>query len=347
MTRRRLSAVAAALISAAAVAGCGIGAGSTSEGDAFLSVTRDFGGQTLLEATVNDPAASETVARFLDREAEVEASYGGNFIDQIDGLSGASHGGQRADWFFYVNGYWSPVGAAEARVRSGDRVWWDYRRWEAAYRVPAVVGSWPEPFASGFDGRRFPTSVDCRAAQEICEEASERLVEAGAALLDSTTASGGQDRGPSADANGDGEPARGAEELRVLIGSWPDVRSDPAARLLSSGPPTSGVYGRFETGGGSWELVGLDERGEERERFGAGAGLVGAVRVGEGQPTWLVTGVDEVGVGAAVAMLAASSLEGRYAVAVAPQRALEDDAAAGATAVREMALPLAQAPEGP
>ena len=189
--------------------------------------------------------------------------------------------------------------------------------------------------------------MDCRAAQEICEEASERLVEAGAALLDSTTASGGQDRGPSADANGDGEPARGAEELRVLIGSWPDVRSDPAARLLSSGPPTSGVYGRFETGGGSWELVGLDERGEERERFGAGAGLVGAVRVGEGQPTWLVTGVDEVGVGAAVAMLAASSLEGRYAVAVAPQRALEDDAAAGATAVREMALPLAQAPEGP
>ena len=67
--------------------------------------------------------------------------------------------------------------------------------------------------------------------------------------------------------------------------------------------------------------------------------------MGEEQPTWLVTGVDAAGVDAAVAMLAAASLEGRYAVAVAPQRDLEDGAADGVTAAREMALPLAQALE--
>ena len=53
--------------------------------------------------------------------------------------------GHSYDWFFYVNGYWSPVGAGEAQVHPGDRIWWDYHDWTEAEHVPAVVGSWPSP----------------------------------------------------------------------------------------------------------------------------------------------------------------------------------------------------------
>ncbi len=84
----RTSAAAVAILIAVVVAGCGFGPGPSSEGTASLRVTRDFGAELLDEATDTDPAASETVARFLDREGDIETSYGGNFVDSIDGLAG-------------------------------------------------------------------------------------------------------------------------------------------------------------------------------------------------------------------------------------------------------------------
>ena len=150
-------ATAAALACAAAVAGCGFGPGPSSEGTATLTVTRDYGSKTLVDATDDGPALeSETVIRFLDREADITTRYGGGFVQSIDGLAGAERGGRRYDWFFYVNGIESPVGAAEVHVHGGDRIWWDYRDWTGAMRVPAVVGSWPEPFAQAAARGRPP-----------------------------------------------------------------------------------------------------------------------------------------------------------------------------------------------
>ena len=103
---------------------------------------------------VEDPTESDTVVRGLDANADVETSYGDNFVDSIDGYAGSTAGGGREDWFFFVNGYYSDIGAGETRIEPGDRIWWDYRYWAAAYRVPAVVGSWPEPFLHGDDGDR-------------------------------------------------------------------------------------------------------------------------------------------------------------------------------------------------
>ena len=62
---------------------------------------------------------------------------------------GSQSGGRSSDWFFYVNGIESPIGSAQFDLSGGDRIWWDYRDWTAAMRVPAVVGSWPEPFVHG------------------------------------------------------------------------------------------------------------------------------------------------------------------------------------------------------
>jgi hypothetical protein len=136
---------AVALLGVTAAAGCGLGAGPKSAGDASLTVTRDYGATQLRSANARDPVASETVMRFLDRNADITTRYGGRFVQSIDGLAGGSGGSRRRDWFFYVNGLWSSVGAADVRVHGGDRIWWDYRDWTEAMRVPAVVGSFPEP----------------------------------------------------------------------------------------------------------------------------------------------------------------------------------------------------------
>jgi hypothetical protein len=292
--------LAAALVCAAATAGCGFGPGSSSDGDATLTVSRDFGAERLVDAKLTDPPESETVMRFLDSEAEVTTRYGGGFVQSIDGLEGTERGSSAFDWFFYVNGIESPIGAAEARVYGGDRVWWDYREWTGAMRVPAVVGSWPEPFVHGSEGKAFPVRIDCLTEDGDCSPVADRLEREGIAASIST------------------ERAKlGEELLRVVVGPWEEVRQDRAAVQIEDGPAHSGVFADIEpTAEGGYEIVALDPRDGESDRLGAGSGLVAAVRLGEEQPTWVVTGADDAGVDAAVELLDTESLRDRYAVAV-------------------------------
>lgn len=301
MTHRRRLAVAAALACAVAAAGCGIGEGPASEGTAYLTVTRDYGAERLVEASVEDPPESETVLRLLDAEAEITTRYGGAFVQSIEGVESEESGTHSFDWFFYVNGIESSLGAGEVRVYGGDRVWWDYREWTAAMRVPAVVGSWPEPFAHGSEGKRFPVRIDCLGAEEDCSTVADRLESEGVAASIGTEAARVE-----------------GELLRVVVGTWDEVRADSAVAQIEAGPATSGVFADFEpAGGGAYHLAALDQRGEEATRAAGGAGLVAAVREGEQQPTWVITGTDQAGVDAAAELLDAESLRDRYAVAVA------------------------------
>jgi len=141
----------AVLVLLAAVTG---GCGSTSNGTATVWVTRDEGAHVLLVRTV---PAGLTAMQGLERVAHVDTSYAGKFVQAIDGIHGSLE--KQQDWFYFVNGYESDRGAAEYRLHAGDVEWWDYRSWEHAEHVPIVVGSFPEPFVHGFDGRRRPNVV--------------------------------------------------------------------------------------------------------------------------------------------------------------------------------------------
>lgn len=297
--RTRRLALAGALSLAIATSGCGLGPGEPSVGEATLTVTRDYGSEHLLGATEPDPAQSETVIRMLDREAEIATRYSGAFVQSIDGIEGEISGGRSRDWFFFVNGIESSIGAAEAEVRGGDRVWWDYRDWTDALRTPAVVGSWPEPFRqASAKSDRIPVRIECYGRRDPCDRVRDRLAEEGVEASVERSASAGP---PS---------------LRLLVGSWPEVRSDPLAARLERGPAVSGVFARIaERGGGTWSLEALDERATVAEEYGPGAGLVAAMREAEQPASWLVTGVDADGVDEAVAMLDTEHLTDRYAVA--------------------------------
>ena len=294
MLRRRGTAVAIALLGAAlAAAGCGLGPGEE-VGEVSLTVTRDYGAEPVQPPASEAASESDTVMRVLEREAEISTRYGGGFVKSIDGVSEAVQGGRRYDWFFYVNGVESPVGAADFPLRGGEAIWWDYRDWMAASRVPAVVGSWPEPFAGGYEGERHPVSVECRGAAPACGTVRERLEQAGATLVA-------------------GSPE---DAIRVLVGPWARLRSDPAAAQLEHGPQTSGVFADFASGGGGgFSLHGLDEAGEPARDFGPEAGLVAATRRYEAPPVWLVSSATVAGVQAAAGLLDSADLRDHYAVA--------------------------------
>jgi hypothetical protein len=280
-------------VGAIVAAGCGLGPGE-GVGGVELTVTRDYGTVTVTERELGEVTESDTVMRVLEASADVSTRYGGGFVQAIDGIEAQERFGRSRDWFFYVNGVESSVGAADYTLLGGEAIWWDYRDWDAAMRVPAVVGSWPQPFLDGYAGQRKPVAVECLGAGGACSAVRERLEAEGVAV------------------------ARGVPggAIRVLVGPWERVRSDPAAAQIEDGPRTSGVFADFEHGPGGERLLGLDEGGERGRAFGPNAGLVAAVRRIDSPPVWVVSGTSAAGVEAAAGLLDRESLRHHYAVAV-------------------------------
>jgi hypothetical protein len=290
VTPVRIPAAALALCAVAA-AGCGLGPGKN-EGDVELTVTRDYGSQVMLQKS-DSIRESDTVIRVLDRNADITTRYGGGFIQSIDGLAGSQSGGRSSDWFFYVNGIESPIGSAQYDPSGGDRIWWDYRDWSAAMRVPAVVGSWPEPFAHGFEGRHWTAHPVCLTAGTVCNTVLARLQSAGVR-----------------------SPGSGPQSITVLIGPWNAIQGQAPADLLAEGPDQSGVFARF-VGTKKPLLDVLNHQGQPAGSIGKGGGLIAALRPGDGPPTWVVTGTDPKGVAAAAGLLG-PALRNRYALATQP-----------------------------
>ncbi|HET9325081.1 MAG TPA: DUF4430 domain-containing protein [Gaiellaceae bacterium] len=162
-----------ALLLAAACLLAGCGEEAAGEGSAQLWITRDRGSEVVLSTTV---PAGISALEALRRKADVGTRYGGRFVQAIDGVEG-DLGGQR-DWFFFVNGYESDIGAADYELHDGDVLWWDYRSWAGRMREPVVVGAFPEPFLHGWDGARRPTVIE--GGPEVLARRLARLLETSA-----------------------------------------------------------------------------------------------------------------------------------------------------------------------
>lgn len=290
------------LASVLALPGCGLGSGEErAGGGAELRVTRGFGQDLLASATLDPVREGDTAMRFLQSERDVETRYGGGFVQSIDGLAGEGSEGRR-DWFYFVNGLEAGVGAADYELSGGDVVQWDYRRWDEAMSVPAIVGAYPQPFVSGIEGKRLPTRVECEDdASPACEEVKRRLGAEGVAATGAPL----------------GAPAS-PEVLRVVVAKWDVAREVRAAQPLERGPADSGVFARFSRDGGALTL--LDETGMAARAEPAATGLVAATALPDQEPVWLVTGTDDAGVEAAARALDADVLEDAFAVATIGER---------------------------
>jgi hypothetical protein len=293
---RRLVCIALCL----ALAGCGFGAGGERGGSgAELRVTRDFGRTTITTASTAKVRESDTVMRFLQAHAKTTTRYGGKFIQSIGGLSGSSKDG-RSDWFYFVNGVEAPTGAADRTLAPGDVVQWDYRRWSASPRVPAIVGAYPEPFLHGQNGTRYPTRLECaQSAEKACQAVQSKLEDVG--IVGGSGVLGSEARGGV---------------LRIEVGKWSDLRKLQDLDVLEKGPTASGVFVRFNDNGSKLQL--LDADAKAAQAAPPGTGLVAAILPPEQQPLWVVTGVDDAGVVRAAELLTKAKLRNAYAVATLP-----------------------------
>jgi len=287
------------LLLVGSLAACGLGAGPT-PGNVAVTVTAAFGQRQLPAPATLKVVGQETVMSLLERNYNVGTSYGGKFVQSIEGLSGGSEGGEPVDWFYYVNGVEAPKGAASTNVNAGDQIWWDHHDWSQTETVPAVVGSFPEPFLNGYGGQRYPVRVECTSVtSEPCRTVLARLRELGVPAAVAAAGSGG-------------EP----EVLRVVVGPFREIAADATVSSIAKGPGASGVYATFTEGDMRMNLLHAD--GHSVPAPSAQDGLVAATREGEGAPVWVVTGTTAAGVARAAGAFDQLDLHDHFAVLAAP-----------------------------
>jgi hypothetical protein len=304
--RRRAAGLGLVGLVLVALAGCGLitaDAPSTVQ----LLVTSEFGAHVLHRSGPLHASAHETVLGLLRRYNAVRLSPDGHHVQSIDGVAaetGTAAGEPSAQWFYYVNGVQSSSSPATRSVHPGDHVWWDLHDGSHSESAAALVGSYPEPFLNGVEGKRLPVRVECVSASgPACRAVTDGMRASAVPAALAAVGSGGA-----------------PETLRVLVGPWPRIGGELAAVGVARGPSVSGVYASFSADGRTLTL--LDRDGRATQRLTNDAGLVAATQSAKEQPVWLVTGTDEAGVELAARAFNATALADHFAVALTPGGAI-------------------------
>lgn len=256
-----------------------------------LVVTKDFGTEEILINEIEYQPNMTVMDLLFAAELEVKAGYAGSFVDGINGLISKGTGltGERLDWFYFVNGIFSDVGALDYFPEPGDVIWWDYRPWKMSGIAPtAVVGSFPQTFQYSYLGQLNPTYImaypeDLERAQSlkaILEELGVKQV----LVIDVNESKIQNPEGPT-----------------ILLGQWNLIKEIDYIEKLNSNYDRAGFYGFFSDN--SLNLMDYDLK--IKKRITEKAGLIIATGQGSGDynPLWIVTGIDEVGFQEALGVL--------------------------------------------
>jgi hypothetical protein len=304
--RAGVVALLALMLSAVALGGCGLITASAPT-TVQLLVTSEFGARVLLRSGPLRASSHETVLALLSHYYSVRLSPDGRDVRGIIGIPGATHAGghePQGEWLYYVNGVQASTPPATTSVRPGDHVWWDLHDASHSNNTAAVVGSFPEPFLNGVEGKRLPVRIECvSVSSRACQAVTAGLRASAVPAAIAAVGSGGA-----------------PETLRVLVGAWGRIGGELAAEGIGRGPSVSGVYASFSSAGSVLTL--LDQNGTPVKRLTSDAGLVAATQSVKEEPVWLVTGTDERGVELAARAFNPSALAEHFAVALAPGAAI-------------------------
>ena len=270
-------------------------------------------------------SGADTVMRVTQRNAKVTTRFGGDFVQGISGISGGRRDGRPVDWFIYLDGILTDQGAGGLRVAGGERIWWDHHEWGLTPDVPAVVGSFPEPFRHGAGGRT-PVKVQC----ELPRVAGLRR---------------GRATARQARRRRDARPASPQRARRVAAHRRRGL--DGAARRHARGPqPRAGARSPAACSRASATTARASRcsirAARVAKRLAGDAGLIAATRQPGRPPVWFVTGTDAGGVTAAAQAFDESVLRNHFAIATSTTSrcACRRPGADGLMARRDAASPL-------
>ncbi|MBF7082465.1 DUF4430 domain-containing protein [Desulfallas sp. Bu1-1] len=269
-----------------------------------LWVTRDFGRKSILIKTVA-LQKNWSVFDVLETSTRVTTAHGGAFIDSINGIKSGSggFGGEKQDWFYYVNGIFADVGALDYYPRPGDVIWWDYHGWERMSMFPAVIGCYPEPFVHGFRGKAGHTTiVSAEGNRKLADNLQKALKAKGVASVTIN--------------NLDAGLLKNRQGPTIVLGQWSELSQIDWLANLNKAYTKNGTCVHFTSDG----LELLDYRGRVARTIDSSAGVITATGEGSGDesPLWLIVGTDQKGLQQAVDVLVTSpgKISGLYSAAI-------------------------------
>ncbi|MBN1856313.1 MAG: DUF4430 domain-containing protein [Dehalococcoidia bacterium] len=218
--------------------------------------TTGFGANVLFDAVV---ALDEdtTAMAMLASLAEVETSYGDCFVDAVNGVGGAPHGG-KVDWFYCMNGIMADSGACDYVLRDGDVEWWDFHDWSFRRNVSATIACFPSIFVNGYEGQTRPSLVAFEQPfASDAERIAQTLRDAGSGDVKVTPVSG-LTSGEKEHSNIVLVATAVAEPVQEIYALWDKL----------------GLFTQLEDG----ELHVFSAAGEEVARFTEGAGVLEAMQ---------------------------------------------------------------------
>ena len=249
-----------------------------------LIVTRDYGHKKIFAKNVGlvrDEVGMEVLFRNLD----IQTAYGGGFVNAINGLESqytffTGKDRKKLDWFYWVNGILAPVGIAEYRPQPGDVIWWDYHDWSMTMFIPAVVGSYPQPFKSGFGGKNPGTVIMYTDGyKEDAEKLKQSLVDKEVTQVDTAAYDPGVIQQP--------------KKYYILLGQWGKLsENNDHLKDINTKNKLAGIYAKFDDG----KLQALDFKGKAVASYEhSGAIYAYGASIGSLNPVWMVTGTDDQG----------------------------------------------------
>jgi hypothetical protein len=290
------------------VAGCGqideSGAGVR------VLVTTDDGARVVLDRSGVQATDDERAVDVLRRATKAEVDPRGNVV----AIDGRRAGGDRR-WTLWLNGSPMRSGTLAAttqdvnlqqlptldtvtttKVSEGDTIWLDL---SSSPIVPrGVVGTFPEPFLHGQEGKRWPVRVECGDERaQACRMVRDALVRYGIPAVSNLVRS-----------------SYNPGSARIAVGTWAQLRDDPSLGLSERGARTSGIAIVPTKDGRGLGLTDAD--GRVTRTLGAGTGAIFAARWRDEPPSWAVTGTDDAGVLRAAGALDETVLRRRIAVGV-------------------------------
>ena len=278
--------IAVSLLVSAAICACSPQSTKIEGGTIAVRVvaTRNFGQELMFdEALEVAPGSSAMMA--LTQVADVETAYGGGFVNDINGVRSGYTGREKtkADWFFYVNGIQSNLGALDYELHDGDVQHWDFHSWSFRHFIPALIDGFPAALRNGFGGKVSPTVIVCQDnMKESAEKLEENLVKLGVNNITIRSFS---------ELTLDEK-----ESSNLMLVGLPD---NNLISELNQNWQRLGFFAYFDNG----NLIVIDSNGEVIAKYDAGSGFIQVTQnpwnpKGTGaceNVVWLVSGTDEAG----------------------------------------------------
>ncbi len=277
---------------------------SLENGNIKVIISKDFGKEQLHDDEI--PLNENTsVMEIMEENYEVETAYGGGFVNAVDGLkSGFTRNKdkrRKTDWFYYINGMLTQVGAKNYYLKPGDTIIWDYHNWSSNMYLSTIIGSYPSNFINGYEDNILNTQIkSTNAFKRESEHLSKFLKDNGLENVEL--------------ADLDERELEDDNINSIVIGQFEELLQINYIKNIYKDGKRAGLFFEIQD-----NIKALDYQGNVSKEFKEGAVITSILKnYGSLGTLWIVTGNDDESIKNAIKILyeTPEKIEGKFSVIV-------------------------------